>query len=162
MVRTKSLSVLLLIISIFLSGCTLKRSPTVKTGHIYCIKKIEIPKSEATALDIFNRYISDAVLMAGNRIECSERTRRFLSVTIKKISFDEIGYSSAQRATIYKMFISLYINVENVNGENILSKNIKETTQYVGTGLRADFERRYALEDLAKLIEIRIYSLLKE
>ncbi len=154
--------VLLFLVAFFIVGCTLKKRPTEKVGHIYCIKNIDIPKSEATALDIFNRYISDAVLMAGNRIECSERTRRFLSVKIKKISFDELGYSSAQRATIYKIFINLSIDVENINGDNILSKNIRETIQYVGTGLRADFERRYALEELAKLIEIRIYSLLKE
>ena len=149
-------------ISLFFISCTLKKDITEKTGHIYCIKKINIPSSEATALDIFTKYISDAVLMAGNRLECSHRTRRFLTVNIEKISFDDLGYSSAQRATIYKMDVKLFLKVENINGDTILSKTIKETTQYVGTGLRADFERRYALEDLARLVEIRIYSLLKE
>ncbi len=147
---------------ILLSGCSVKKETTEKTGHIYCIKELKLPSAEATALDVFNKFISDAILMAGNRIECSNRTTRFLSIDIKKISFDEIGYSSAQRATIYKMNIKLHIEVENINGDTILSKTIKETTQYVGTGLRADFEKRYALEDLANLVEIRLYSLLKE
>ncbi|NPA51835.1 MAG: hypothetical protein GXO22_02970 [Aquificae bacterium] len=143
-------------------GCTLKKEATETTGHIYCVKELKIPTAEATALDVFNKFISDAILMAGNRIECSDRTTRFIAIDIKKISFHEIGYSSAQRATIYKMNIRLHLKVENINGDTILSKMIRETTQYVGTGLRADFEKRYALEDLARLLEIRIYSLLKE
>ena len=154
--------VLIIFIGLLFFSCGIKKETTQKTGHIYCIKEIKIPSAEATALDVFNKFVSDAILMAGNRIECSTRTTRFLSINIRKISFDEIGYSSAQRATIYKMNIKLDLEIENINGDTILSKTIKETTQYVGTGLRADFEKRYALEDLASLVEVRIYSLLKE
>ncbi len=131
-----------------------------KAGEIYCIKSIKISTSEATALDVLTRNISEAVLSSKNRLECSEKTERYIIADIKSIKFEPIGFSQAQRANIFKMKIDMNFTIENKEGKPILKTKIKETTQYVGAGLRADFERRYALEELAHLVRLRVFSLL--
>ncbi len=131
-----------------------------KQPKVYCIKKIDIPMAEATAYDVLTQKVSDAIISSNNILECSTKTERYIYIKVRSIEFEPIGFSSAQRATIYKMSIVLDFKVEDDNGKTIFSKEIKETTQYIGAGLRADFERRYAFENLAELIRIRIFSLL--
>jgi len=131
-----------------------------KEPKVYCIKKIDISTAEATAYDVLAKKISDAIISSNNILECSKNTERFIYIKVNSIKFEPIGFSSAQRATIYKMSIDLDFKVEDDNGKTIFTKEIKETTQYVGAGLRADFERRYAFENLAELIRIRIFTLL--
>ncbi len=128
--------------------------------HIYCIKDIKINNPIETALDTITHYTSRAILTSGNKMECSSETDRYISLDIKSLYVYSIGYSLSQRASIYKVNINMDLIVENRRNEIILKKNIHETTQYVGSGLRADIERRYALEELAKLVEVRIYSIL--
>ncbi len=171
MFKLKKIIVLFLIL---LSSCgyTVKNSKTkqdipiknttkVKNyKHIYCIKDIKLENKMETALDIITRYTSQAILTSGNKIECSSKTDRFLTLDIKSLYIYSIGYSISQRASIYKVNINMDLIVEDRKNRPIFKKNIQETTQYVGSGLRADIERRYALEELAKLVEIRIYSIL--
>ncbi len=136
-----------------------KNTP-LEEKHVYCIKEIKMNKPMETALDILTRYITKAVLTSGNTLECSSRTDRYISLNIKSLYIYSIGYSLSQRASIYKVNINMDILIENRKNEPIVEKNIRETTQYVGAGLRADIERRYALEELAKMLEVRIYSIL--
>ncbi len=168
MFKLKKIIVLFLIL---LSSCgyTVKNSKTEQdiyrkniagVKHTYCIKDIKLENKMETALDIITRYTSQAILTSGNKIECSSKTDRFLTLDIKSLYIYSIGYSISQRASIYKVNINMDLIVEDRKNRPIFKKNIQETTQYVGSGLRADIERRYALEELAKLVEIRIYSIL--
>jgi hypothetical protein len=131
-----------------------------KPAEIYCIKSIKISTAEATALDVLTKNISEAVISSKNKLECSEKTEKYIVADVKSIKFEPIGFSQAQRANIFKMKIDMDFTVENKEGKPILKTKIKETTQYVGAGLRADFERRYALEELAHLVRLRVFSLL--
>ncbi len=137
-------------------------SKKVTYKHTYCIKEIKMEKPLETAIDLFTRYISKAILSSGNALGCSSKTDRYISLYVKSLYIYSIGYSLSQRATIYKVNVNMDVSIENRKNEPILKRNITELTQYVGSGLRADTERRYALEELAKLIEMRIYSLLLE
>ncbi|WP_457638907.1 hypothetical protein [Persephonella sp.] len=131
-----------------------------KAKEVYCIREVKFPKAEATALDIFTREISDAVISSGNQLECSGNTTRFISVRVKSLNIRPIGYSPAQRATIYRIAVDLIFTVENRKSEPILEREIKETAQYSGIGLTGDVERRYAIEEIGRLINVRIFSLL--
>jgi len=133
-----------------------------KTREVYCVKKIYFPRAEATALDVFTRAISDAVISSGNDLECSGRTTRFIEVSVKSLYIRPIGYSQAQRASIYKVSVDLEFTIENRKNEPLLQKIIKETTQYTGTGLTGDVERRYAIEEIGRLVNVRIFSILTE
>ncbi|WP_457641051.1 hypothetical protein [Persephonella sp.] len=133
-----------------------------KLKDIFCVRGIDLDTPEATAIDIFYRYVSQAVLSAGYRLECSKWTDKYLYVTIKNLYVKPIGYSISQRAYIYKVSGDIELKVENRENNVILSREIWETVQYVGSGLRADIERRYAIEELAKLVEARIFSILTE
>ncbi|NPA53634.1 MAG: hypothetical protein GXO21_03090 [Aquificae bacterium] len=115
-----------------------------------------------TATDVLTRYTIKAILTSGNTLECSSKTDRYLSLDIKSLSIKSIGYSLSQRASIYKVNIDMNVLIENRKNELILKERVIETTQYVGAGLRADIERRYALEELAKLIEVRIFTILSK
>ncbi|WP_457624092.1 hypothetical protein [Persephonella sp.] len=133
-----------------------------KGGEVYCIKKIYFPRAEATALDVFTRAISDAVISSGNDLECSGRTTRFIEVRVKSLVIRPIGYSPAQRASIYKVSVDLKFTIENRKNEPLLQKDIKEMAQYTGTGLTGDVERRYAIEEIGRLVNVRIFSILTE
>ncbi len=158
---SKKIKILIFFIPLILMSCGYK--PVYygeKSSEIYCIKSVKISTPEATALDVLTKNISEAVLSSKNKLECSEKTERYIVANVKSIKFEPIGFSQAQRANIFKMKIDMDFTVENKEGEPILKTKIKETTQYVGAGLRADFERRYALEELAHLVRLRVFSLL--
>jgi hypothetical protein len=133
-----------------------------KLQDIFCVRSIDINIPEATAVDIFYRYVSQAVLSAGYRLECSKWTDRYVYLTVKRLDVKPIGYSISQRAYIYKVSGIMEFTVEDKEKNVILSREIWETVQYVGSGLRADIERRYAIEELARLVEARIFSILTE
>ncbi|WP_457644033.1 hypothetical protein [Persephonella sp.] len=133
-----------------------------KLQDIFCVRSIDINTPEATAVDTFYRYVSQAVLSAGYRLECSKWTDRYVYLTVKKLDVKPIGYSISQRAYIYKVSGIILFRVEDKEKNIILSREIWETVQYIGSGLRADIERRYAIEELARLIEARIFSILTE
>ncbi len=135
---------------------------SLKGKHVYCVKAININKPMETALDTFTRHLNRAILSSGNSLECSNRTDRYISLDIKSLYIYSIGYSLSQRASIYKVNVNMDVIIENRRNEPIFKKKITELTQYVGAGLRADIERRYALEELAKLVEIRLYNILLE
>ncbi|MDQ7056795.1 MAG: hypothetical protein Q9M89_10280 [Persephonella sp.] len=97
---------------------------------------------------------------AGGRLECSGRTTRFIVVNINSLRISPIGYSPAQRASIYKVSVDLDFIVENRKNETVLKKNIKEMAQYTGVGLTGDVERRYAIEEIGRVVNIRIFSIL--
>ena len=142
-------------------GCGYK--PAQKTGikkEVYCIKSIKFPRAEATALDIFARSVSDAIISSGNTLECSGKTTRFVKVYVKSLNISSIGYSAAQRASIYKVTVDLDFIVENRKNEVIFKKSISEMAQYTGTGLSGDVERRYAIEEVGRLVSLRIFSIL--
>ena len=151
----------LVVITVFLISCGYK---SIDYGSIkkeyYCIKRIHFPKAEATALDTITREVSDALISAGGKLECSGRTTRFVIVNIKSLRISPIGYSPAQRASIYKVSIDLDFILENRKNETVLKKNIREIAQYTGVGLTGDVERRYAVEEIGRLVNIRIFSIL--
>ncbi|WP_457634871.1 hypothetical protein [Persephonella sp.] len=154
--------VFVLIFLIF-SGCGYK--PAYKTEgkkEVYCIKSIKFPRAEATALDVFSRSVSDAVISSGNTLECSGKTTRFIKVYVKSLSISPIGYSAAQRASIYRVTVYLDFIVENRKNEIVFKKSISEMAQYTGTGLTGDVERRYAVEEVGRLVSLRIFSILTD
>ncbi|ACO04240.1 MAG TPA: hypothetical protein DEP48_02790 [Persephonella sp.] len=133
-----------------------------KLQDIFCVRSVDINTPEATAVDIFYRYVSQAVLSAGYRLECSKWTDRYVYLTVKRLDVKPIGYSISQRAYIYKVSGIMELTVEDKEKNVILSREIWETVQYIGSGLSADIERRYAIEELARLVEARIFSILTE
>ncbi|NPA58192.1 MAG: hypothetical protein GXN94_02735 [Aquificae bacterium] len=153
----------LVLILLFTASCGYRSVDYGKKGkEVYCIKKIRFSKAEATALDVFSRYIEDAVISSGNLLECSGRTTRFITVYVKSLNIKPVGYSPAQRARVYKATVNLRFIVENRKNEPILVKDIKEMSQYTGIGLTGDVERRYAIEEIGRLIGVRIFSILTE
>ncbi|WP_457626113.1 hypothetical protein [Persephonella sp.] len=154
---------ILFVFLFFLAGCGYKSVEySQKKAEVYCIKSIKFPRAEATALDVFYRAVSDAVASSGNILECSGKTTRFIFVRVRSLNISPIGYSPAQRASIYKVTVDLDFIVENRKNEPVLKKNIKEMTQYTGTGLSGDVERRYAIEEIGRLVNIRIFSILTD
>ncbi|SNZ10099.1 hypothetical protein SAMN06265182_1731 [Persephonella hydrogeniphila] len=152
---------ILLIFIVLLSGCGYKSVDyRNKKVEIYCIKSIKFPRAEATALDVFYRAVSDAIISSGNTVECSGKTTRYIFVQVKSLNISPIGYSPAQRASIYKVTVDLDFIIQNRKNEELLRKNIKEMAQYTGTGLSGDVERRYAVEEIGRLVNIRIFSIL--
>jgi len=144
-------------------GCGYK--PANKTGvkkEVYCIKSIKFPRAEATALDVFTRSVSDAIISSGNTLECSGKTTRFVEVYVKSLRITPIGYSAAQRASIYRVAVNLDFIVENRKNEVVFKKSISEMAQYTGTGLSGDVERRYAVEEVGRLVSLRIFSILTD
>ena len=162
---------LFLVLAFFLNSCVSVNQHIPKENykenkkhniikHVYCVKSININKPMETALDTFTRHLNRAILSSGNSLECSNKTDRYISLNINSLYIYSIGYSISQRASIYKVNVNMDVIIENRKNEPIFKKNISELTQYVGAGLRADIERRYALEELAKLVEIRLYNIL--
>ena len=155
--------ILFVLLTVFFVSCGYKPvSYDTQKKEVYCIKRIHFPRAEATALDVFTRAVSDAVISSGNILECSGRTTRFIIVNIKSLNISPIGYSRAQRASIYKVSVDLDFIIQNRKNEDIFKKDIKEMTQYTGAGLTGDVERRYAIEEIGKLVNIRIYSILSK
>jgi len=154
---------LIFVLIFIVYGCGYK--PADKTGikkEVYCIKSIKFPRAEATALDIFTRSVSDAIISSGNTLECSGKTTRFVKVYVRSLNISPIGYSAAQRASIYKVTVNLDFIVENRKNEVVFRKSISEMTQYTGTGLSGDVERRYAIEEIGRLVSLRIFSILTD
>ncbi len=155
----------LLFVLIFMVFYSCGYKPAHKTEikkEVYCIKSIKFPRAEATALDVFSRSISDAIISSGNTLECSGKTTRFVKVYVKSLNIRPIGYSAAQRASIYKVTVNLDFTVENRKNEVVFKKSISEMAQYTGTGLTGDVERRYAIEEVGRLVSLRIFSILTD
>ncbi|GAB6072955.1 hypothetical protein JCM14244_13320 [Venenivibrio stagnispumantis] len=153
---------LFLIILIFIiSSCTGYKTANLNEKHIYCIKEVNINIPEPTLKDTATKYISDAVIESNNILECSEKTDRYINININSLNIYSVGYSPSQRANIYNAYISLSFILTDKSGNNILNKEIKEITEYTGTGLLSERERRYAIEEIFKLIKIRVISLLR-
>jgi len=153
----------ILLVLLTVSGCGYKAVDySNKPREVFCIKRIKFPKAEATALDVFSRYIADAVISSGNSLECSGRTTKFITVNVSSLKIVPVGYSPAQRARVYKVMVNLNFVIENRKNEPVLIKNIKEMSQYTGTGLTGDVERRYAIEEIGRLVGVRIFSILTE
>ncbi len=149
---------------IFLTfSCSVKDYKQIKSkeNYIVCIKEINFNFPEPVLRDIITRQVSDAILSSGNSIECSDKTQYFVYVDINNLNFYAIGYSPSQRANIYVAEINLNFKMEDKRKDVIINKNIIEKTQYVGTGIRSDFEKRYAFEELGDLIKTRIMSILE-
>lgn len=142
-------------------GCSVKDYKQIKNKEVYtvCVKEVSFNFSEPILRDIITKQISDGILSSGNSIECSDKTQYFVYVNVNSINFYTIGYSPSQRANIYGVELNLNFKMEDKNKDVIIDKNILEKTQYVGTGIRSDFEKRYAFEELGELIKVRIISI---
>lgn len=149
---------------LILSSCGLKSYHGYKPSEPknVCFKDFQINTPEPTLKDILYKNISDAVLQSGNKLECGEKVDYNLYAYLSDIRFYSIGYSPSQRANVYAVEIKLSVKVEDTKGNISTEKTIKEKTQYVGTGLRSDFEKRYAYEELGNLVKVRIFSILSE
>ncbi len=158
----------ILSLGVFLASCGYRavdfteRKEEGKLNEVFCIKEFNTPLGEPTAHDIFYRYISNAIISAGYKIECSEKTNKYMYINIPRISVGSIGYSPNQRASIYRISANMNIRIENKKREILLNKNISETTQYAGVGVSGELQRRYAIEEIARLFELRVFSLLTE
>lgn len=153
---------ILLLIFSYIYGCGYKPVNLSEKKLRVCVDNIHISSAEATVLDILNKKLRDSIVAQGKKMDCSYKRDVNLYITEKSLSFYPIGYSESQRANVYKIGMTINLKVENKEGKTILNKDITETTQYVGSGLRADIEKRYAIERLADLLEVRIFSILSE
>ncbi|RUM58581.1 MAG: hypothetical protein DSY66_00240 [Persephonella sp.] len=137
-----------------------ERKESGKLKDVYCLEKISISSPEAKLTDTLYRYLSSSIISAGYRLECSKDTTRYLRVYVGSVNTYPIGYSQSLRASVYNVVINVNVKVENRKREILLNKNISETTQFFGTGLRADIERRYAMEKIGRLLALRIFSMI--
>jgi len=152
----------LLLLLFFLFSCGYKPVNFEKQKLNVCIEKINISSPEPLVLDVLNRKLRDVIISQGKDLNCSYKKNVVVYITLDNISFYPIGYSQSQRASVYKISMRLNLKVDDKEGGNILNKNITETTQYIGAGLRADIEKRYAIEQLGDLMQVRIFSLLSQ
>ena len=158
--------ILYLIIFATVFGCGYRavdfseRKEKNELNEVFCIKEFNVPLGEPTAYDVFYRYISNAIISAGYKIGCSKKTTKHMYINIRSISVHPIGYSQTQRASIYRISVRMNIRVENKKREILMNKTIFETTQYSGLGLTAEIQRRYAIEEIAKILEVRVFNLL--
>ncbi|ACN98783.1 putative lipoprotein [Sulfurihydrogenibium azorense Az-Fu1] len=155
---------LTLLLTFVLAGCTVKDYNTYKPKEkkVICFKDLVVNTPEPTLKDILYKNISDGVLQSGNKLECGEKTNYNLYITLNSVRFYTIGYSPSQRANVYAVEMNINVKLEDLKGNILKDKTIREKTQYVGTGLRSDFEKRYAFEELGKLIKVRVLSILSE
>lgn len=151
-----------LLILFLYAGCSYKPVNLEKKELSVCIEKVEINSPEPILLDVLNRYITDTVVARGYKLDCSVKRNADIYINVKSFNFYPIGYSPSQRERVYKVSIAVNVKLENKEGMEILNKDIVETTQYIGAGLRANIERRYAIEELIRLLQLRIFSLLTE
>jgi len=149
----------LFIIFIFFS-CGYKTADFNKNSLNVCVDDITINSPQPTLTDILNRYILDAVIADKNKLECSYKKNVDLIIKVNSFDYSPIGYSQAQRASVYRVNINLTVYIYDKEGNLMKEQNIKETTQFFGTGLRADLERRYAVEEIARLVQMRIFNIL--
>jgi hypothetical protein len=156
--------VLVIFVALLLGSCTAKQYKEYKPSQQknVCFKDFYINTPEPTIRDIMYKSISDAVLQSGNKLECGENTSYNLYAYLNNVRFYSIGYSPSQRANVYAVEISLSIKVEDIKGNILIDRVIREKTQYVGTGLLADFEKRYAFEELGNFVKVRVFSILSE
>jgi hypothetical protein len=156
--------VILLFSYILFAGCGLKEYHSYKPTEpkSVCFKDIYIDNPEPTLRDIFYKSISNGVLQSGNKLECDGKQKYNLYASINSVSFFPIGYSPSQRANVYSVEVNVSIKIEDVRGNVIINKNIREKTQYIGTGLRADFEKRYAFEEIGNILKVRVFSIMSE
>ena len=154
------------IILVFLSNCGYKavdfteRKKTGKLDKVFCLEKANIASPEAKLTDTLYRHLSSAIVSSGYRLECSKNTNRYVKVYVNSISTSPVGYSPSLRASVYNVVINTNLRVENKKREILINKNISETTQFFGSGLRADIERRYAMEEIGRLLTVRIFSII--
>lgn len=156
--------ILILFISLFLIGCSMKEYKSYRQSQPQniCFKELYVNTPEPTIKDILYKNISDAVLESGNKLECGKDETYNIYASLNDIKFYAIGYSPSQRANVYTVEINLSIKLEDRKGNLILDRVIREKTQYVGTGLRSDFEKRYAFEELGNLVKVRVFSIISE
>ncbi|EDP73377.1 hypothetical protein HG1285_10988 [Hydrogenivirga sp. 128-5-R1-1] len=152
----------ILLLLFFLSSCGYKPVNFEKQKLNVCIEKVNINSPEPLILDVLNRKLRDVIVSQGKKLDCSYKKNIVVYITLKSLSFYPIGYSQSQRANVYKIAMSLNLKVDDKEGSTILNKDITETTQYIGAGLRADIEKRYAIQYLGDLIQVRIFSLLSQ
>ncbi len=156
----------LVLLLVFMSNCGYKavdfseRKATGKLDKVFCLERIKVSSPEAKLTDTLYRYISSAIISSGYKLECSKNTNRYIKLYVNSINTYPIGYSSSLRASVYKVVINTNLRVENRKREILLNKNILETTQFFGSGLRADIEKRYAMEEIGQLLGLRIFSII--
>ena len=164
----KNFKILLIlpILTILLSNCGYKavdfteRKKTGKLDKVFCLEKVNIATPEAKLTDTLYRHLSSAIVSSGYRLECSKNTNRYVKVYVNSVSTSSVGYSPSLRASVYNVVINTNLRVENKKREILVNKNISETTQFFGSGLRADIERRYAMEEVGRLLTVRIFSII--
>ena len=151
---------LILAFLLFITSCGYKRVNFDDKNLKVCVDDIVINSPQPTLLDTLNRYILDSIIASKNKLDCSYKKNLDIKINVLSFSFYPIGYSQAQRANVYKVSIKIKLEIFDKEGKLLKQQEITETTQYFGAGLRADIEKRYAVEELAKLLQIRIFDIL--
>ena len=132
-------------------------------NKVYCIKSVDINQPEEQLTDILYKKVSQAIISSGYKINCNpKKANRYIYLKVNGVSISSIGYTPSLRASVYNISISLNFRVENKKREILINKNISEITEYAGSGLSADLEKRYAMEKLGEFIETRIFSILSQ
>lgn len=153
---------ILFIAFLFASSCSVKNYSISPTGkyHIYCIKEFHYDNPEPVLNDLLYKSINEAINSANGKVECSDKTDYYLYFSLNSISFVPIGYSDTLRAFVYIAQANITLKVYDKDNKPIFSNDIVEKVQYIGSGMRADFEKRYAFDELSQMIKVRVYSLL--
>ncbi len=159
----------LFILSFFLSSCGYRaidfteKKRMGKLNKVYCIKSVDIYRPEEQFTDILYKKVSQAIISSGYKISCNpKKANRYIFIKVNSVNITPIGYSPSLRASVYNLSISLNFRVENKKREILINKNISEITEYAGSGLSAELGKRYAVENLGKFIETRIFSILSQ
>lgn len=132
----------------------------VNQPYVYCVKEFYYDSPEPVLKELLYKSLVEAINSSGGKVECVENTDYYVEFRLNSINFFPVGFSSSLRAFVYVAQADIGIKVYDRNNSIKLSKNVTEKVQYVGSGMRSDFEKRYAFVELAENIKVRIYSLL--
>lgn len=153
---------ILFLVSIFIFACSVKEytiQPNLKPA-VYCIREFYYESPEPVLKDLLYKSLNEAINSINGKIECSDKTDYYIDFRLNNISFVPVGYSDSLRAFVYIAQANVGFKMYDRDDKLVISNDIVEKVQYVGSGMRADFEKRYAFDELSDVMKIRIYSLL--
>lgn len=155
-------SIFLLVLTVLIISCSPKGysiNPSNRAS-VYCVKEFYYDSPEPVLKDLLYRALVEAINSAGGRLDCGESTEYYVDFRLEGVNFIPVGFSGSLRAFVYVAQANVGLKIYDRENNIKLSNSIIEKVQYVGSGMRADFEKRYAFADLAENIKVRIYSLL--
>lgn len=153
---------ILFLISIFAFACSIKEYtiPSNLKPSVYCIREFYYENPEPVLKDLLYKSLNETINSINGKVDCSDKTDYYIDFRLNNLSFVPVGYSDSLRAFVYVAQANILFKMYDRNDKLVISNEIVEKVQYVGSGMRADFEKRYAFDELSEIIKIRLYSLL--